>query len=204
MSDADRDRWNERYRQGAYADREHASPWLLACLPRAPKPKRRGRALDVACGAGRNALCLAERGYAVTGVDISGEALSRARRSARTRGVEVDWIERDLDTGPGAHGPFDLIVLVRYVDLALLEALCRELAPGGCLVVEEHLATGRDDVAGPRNPAFRVPSGALRRAAARLDLIESFEGEVNDPDGRPAVVARLFARRPERDARAER
>ncbi|MDE0349959.1 MAG: methyltransferase domain-containing protein [Gammaproteobacteria bacterium] len=192
MSDADRQRWNERYRLGAYADREHASPWLLACLPRAPT----GRALDVACGAGRNALCLAERGYAVTGVDISGEALSRARRSARTRGLTVEWIERDLDTGPGVRGPFDLIVLVRYVDLALLPALCGQLAPAGCLVVEEHLATERDDVAGPRNPAFRVSSGALRRAAGDLEVIDSFEGEVSDPDGRPAMVARLFARRP--------
>ena len=153
-----------------------------------------GRALDVACGAGRNALFLAERGYAVTGVDISGEALSRARRSARTRGLEVEWIERDLDAGPGVSGPFDLIVLIRYVDLALLGTLCRQLAPGGCLVVEEHLATQRDDVAGPRNPAFRVPSGALHRAARGLEVIDSFEGEVSDPDGRPAVVARLFAR----------
>lgn len=192
MSDADRQRWNERYRLGAYAGREHASPWLVACLPRAPT----GRALDVACGAGRNALFLAERGYAVTGVDISGEALSRARRSADARGVEVEWIERDLDTGPGVQGPFDLIVLIRYVDLALLAALCRELAPAGCVVVEEHLATERDDVAGPRNPAFRVPSGALRRAAEDLEVIDSFEGGVSDPDGRPAVVARLFARRP--------
>ncbi len=192
MSDADRHRWNERYRLGAYADREHPSPWLLACLPRAPT----GRALDVACGAGRNALHLAEWGYAVTGVDISGEALARGAWSAHGRGLVVDWIERDLDTGPGVEGPFDLIVLIRYVDLALLETLCRKLAPGGCLVVEEHLATERDDVAGPRNAAFRVPPGALRQAARRLDVIESFEGEVSDPDGRSAVVARLFARRP--------
>ena len=191
MSDADRDRWNERYRVGAYADREHPSPWLVACLPRAPV----GRALDVACGAGRNALFLAERGYAVTGVDISREALSRARRSARTRGLDVEWIEHDLDVGPGVEGPFDVIVLIRYVHLALLERLCRELAPGGCLVVEEHLATERDDVAGPRNPAFRVAPGALRRAARSLHVIDSFEGEVSDPDGRPAMVARLFARR---------
>ena len=194
MSDADRDRWNERYRSGAYADREHPSPWLVDCLPRAPM----GRALDIACGAGRNALYLAERGYAVTGVDISTEALSRARRSARMRGLEVEWIERDLDGGPGVRGPFDLIVLIRYVDLALLGALCRQLAPAGCLVVEEHLATERDDVAGPRNPAFRVPSGALRRAAGDLESIGSFEGEVSDPDGLPAVVARFFARRPAR------
>ena len=194
MSDADRDRWNERYRSGAYSDREHPSPWLAACLARAPLAL--GRALDVACGAGRNALFLAGRGYAVTGVDISGEALSRARASARTRGLDVEWIERDLDAGPGVSGPFDLIVLIRYVDLALLTTLCRELAPGGCLVVEEHLATERDDVAGPRNPAFRVPPGALHRAAGDLEVIDSFEGEVGDPDGRPAVVARLFARRP--------
>ena len=200
MSDADRNRWNERYRLGAYADREHASPWLVACLPRAPT----GRALDVACGAGRNALYLAERGYAVTGVDISAEALSRARRSARTRGLEVEWIERDLDAGPGVHGPFDLIVLIRYVDLGLLETLSRELAPNGCLVVEEHLATERVDVAGPRNPAFRVPSGALARAAGRLDVIDSFEGEVSDPDGRPAVVSRLFARCPGSSGRSGR
>lgn len=200
MSDADRDRWNERYRLGAYADREHPSPWLVACLPRGPT----GRALDVACGAGRNALFLAERGYAVTGVDISAEALSRAGQSARTRGLDVEWIEHDLDAGPGVGGPFDLIVLIRYVDLALLGILCRELAPSGCIVVEEHLATERDDVAGPRNPAFRVPSGALRRAAADLQVIDSFEGEVSDPDGRPAVVSRLFARRPGSIARPER
>jgi len=191
LSDADRDRWNERYRVGAYADREHPSPWLVSCLPRAPL----GRALDVACGAGRNALFLAERGYAVTGVDISREALSRARRSARTRGLDVEWIEHDLDVGPGVEGPFDVIVLIRYVHLALLERLCRELAPGGCLVVEEHLATERDDVAGPRNPAFRVAPGALRRAGRSLHVIDSFEGGVSDPDGRPAMVARLFARR---------
>ena len=190
MSDADRQRWNERYRLGAYADREHPSPWLLACLPRAAT----GRALDVACGAGRNALHLAERGYAVTGVDISGEALARGERSARDRGLVVAWVEHDLEAGLGVEGPFDLIVLVRYVDLALLEVLCGQLAPEGCLVVEEHLATGRDDVAGPRNPAFRVPSGALCQAARSLDVIEAFEGEVSDPDGRPAMVARLFAR----------
>ena len=149
----------------------------------------------MACGAGRNALHLAERGYAVTGLDISGEALARAERSARDRGLVVEWIERDLEAGLGVEGPFDLIVLIRYVDLALLEVLCGQLALEGCLVVEEHLATERDDVAGPRNPAFRIPSGALHQAARHLDVIEAFEGEVSDPDGRPAMVARLFARR---------
>ena len=198
MSATDRQRWNERYRLGAYADREHPSPWLVSCLPRVAA----GRALDVACGAGRNALYLAEQGFAVTGVDISGEALARAGASAGARGLTVEWIEHDLEEGLGASGPFDLILLVRYLDLGLLPALCRELAPGGCLVVEEHLATARDDVAGPRNPRFRVVPGALREAAQGVEVVESFEGETDDPDGRPVVLARMLARRPREAPRA--
>ena len=170
----------------------------MSCLPRVAA----GRALDVACGAGRNALYLAEQGFAVTGVDISGEALARAGASARVRGLNVDWIEHDLEEGLGASGPFDLILLIRYLDLGLLPALCRELAPGGCLVVEEHLATARDDVAGPRNPRFRVVPGALREAAQGVEIVESVEGETDDPDGRPVLLARLLARRPWEAARA--
>lgn len=191
MSGQDRERWDERYRLGAYVEREHPSAWLVSCLSRAPV----GRALDVACGAGRNALHLAELGYAVTGIDVSRVALARAAESAAARGVGVDWCEQDLDDGPGVAGPFDLIVLIRYVDLPLVGLLCGMLAPGGCLVVEEHLATHRDDVAGPRNPAFRVAPGALGIAARSLTVVETFEGETTDPDGRPVVVARLLARR---------
>ena len=191
MSGADRERWDERYRLGAYVEREHPSAWLVSCLSRAPS----GRALDVACGAGRNALYLAERGYAVTGIDVSPVALARAAESAAARRVAVDWRERDLDDGPGVAGPFDLIVLIRYVDLELVEVLCTMLAPGGCLVVEEHLATHRGDVAGPRSPAFRVAPEALGKAARSLNVVEAFEGETTDPDGRAVVVARLLARR---------
>ena len=56
------------------------------------------RVLDIPCGAGRHSVPLAELGYAVTGLDISSQFLSEARRFARERGVSVDWRLGDMRT----------------------------------------------------------------------------------------------------------
>lgn len=93
MSAKDRTKWNKRYRDGAYAQGVRPSELLETWIGRIPP----GRALDVACGAGRNALYLATRGFSVDAVDISREGLKRARDSARNPGLQVNWVERDLD-----------------------------------------------------------------------------------------------------------
>lgn len=191
MSVADRRRWEERYRQGAYGDRTHASAWLKRWAAVAPA----GRALDVACGAGRNALHLAELGFDVTGVDIAPTALAQAAAAAARRGLELTWLERDLDDGLGVLGEFALIAMIRYVDLPLLGQLAGRLAPGGVLVVEQHLRTAQP-VGGPSAPAFRVAAGALLEAADGLDVLEHWEGVTADPDGRAMALARLAAKRP--------
>lgn len=193
MSAADREKWDERYRLGAYEDRTHPSAWLECWLAGVTV----GRALDVPCGAGRNAIFLASRGFSVTGIDISGVALARAEATARARGLSVEWIRRDLDTGHGVTGAFELIVLIHYVDLDLLRDLAGLLAPGGHLVVELHLATDQP-VAGPKDPAFRVAPGALRDAAGQLDILGYSEEVAEDPDGRTVALARLAARQPRR------
>jgi tellurite methyltransferase len=72
MTEADRERWNQRYRDGAYDFRP--ADWLLAHSSWL-KPATEGvRALDLACGAGRNSLHLASLGYAVDAWDISDVA----------------------------------------------------------------------------------------------------------------------------------
>ncbi len=93
MSDADKERWNARYASGEYIARSHPSELLARWIDRLPK----GRALDVACGAGRNALFLAAKGYRVEAMDISSVALERAATRARKEGLEVRWIEADLE-----------------------------------------------------------------------------------------------------------
>lgn len=203
MSGRDRDKWNTRYRQGAYANRPHASAFVLEQVPAilATQQAASGdghllRALDLACGAGRNAMYLAGLGYDVDAVDISTEALARGRDWARQRGHAIHWMEHDLDLGlPRGLNHYDLIVIVRYLDLSLVAAAADRLRPGGYLVCETHLASDAP-VIGPRGDAFRAQPGELRHAAAELDVATYWEGELQDPDGRTAALARLVAWRP--------
>ena len=190
MSTADRDRWNARYADGAYESRRHASPFLEQNANLLPA---NGRALDLACGAGRNAIYLAHRGLAVDAVDISRVALDRGRTDAGA--LPIRWIECDLDDGFEAEADYDLIVNIRYVNLPLVSSLLESLRSGGVLVIEQHLATTAD-VVGPKNPAYRVEAGELGRVASGMVVEHLTEGLVEDPDGRRAALARLVARVP--------
>ncbi len=193
MSRTDEHRWDERYRAGAFADRLHPSALLQRWMHRLPH----GRALDLACGAGRNALFLARNGFEVTGVDISSEGLKRARASARAEGLVIDWQRQDLDDGLRVAHEFEVVCLFRYLNRKLLRGLAGLLAPGGMLVVEEHLAVDpaslQAPLAGPSNPDFRIEPGELRSFATTLDVLESQEDIVTDPDGRCVALARLVA-----------
>jgi 2-polyprenyl-3-methyl-5-hydroxy-6-metoxy-1,4-benzoquinol methylase len=193
VSREERDKWDERYRSGAYAERTHPTALLAEWLDRLP----RGRALDVACGAGRNALYLAARGYAVDAIDISSAGLERGRATADRLGLEISWHCADLeeDTQALPRGPYDLVVWVRYVNAALLWPLVERLAPGGHVLVEQHLKT-TEQVVGPSGSAFRLAPHELERAAAGLRVVHYHEGLVVDPDGRTAALAQLIASRP--------
>jgi SAM-dependent methyltransferase len=104
-----------------------------------------GRALDLGCGEGADALWLAERGWTVTAVDISQTALDRARAEAARRGLAVDWRRHDLAEGL-PPGPYELVsaqFLQSPVALPRAEVLRRaaaEVAPGGRLLVVGHAA----------------------------------------------------------------
>ena len=82
MSEAERLEWDRRYTDGEYRPRTWPSPFLEAWLDRLPK----GRALDLGCGAGRNALRLAEAGHQVEAVDISASAIQHGEDRGRTPG----------------------------------------------------------------------------------------------------------------------
>lgn len=102
-----------------------------------------GRALDVGCGEGADAVWLAERGWTVTASDVSSVAVDRARAAGRDAGVDVDWVVGDLFTAPPPAGSFDL-VSVQYPALRktagneAVEALLAAVAPGGTLLIVGH------------------------------------------------------------------
>jgi SAM-dependent methyltransferase len=139
QTDPERARWNRRY---ASADR-HATPIPNQFLVAEVRGMAPGRALDLACGAGRNAVWLAEQGWRVTAVDFSDVGLGLARDLARARGVTVDWIEADVVAWAPGSAAYDL-VCVLYLQLpapdrrSVLRHAVDALAPGGTLLVVGH------------------------------------------------------------------
>lgn len=127
MSEADRARWEEKYRAGVHPETE-PDPVLLRALASAPS---RGRALDVACGRGRHAIALARRGYDVDAVDLSPSGLACARE--RAGHLRIRWIEADLDTWTPPEGAYAVVVCVDFSDERLVPRLLCALAPGGVL-----------------------------------------------------------------------
>ncbi len=199
MSQADQDKWNARYREGAYATRTHPSVLLAEWLPKLKFQQAQPRAIDVACGTGRNAIYLARRGWQVDAVDVSEVALDHLTETATAENLPIICIQTDLEGAVRRPADlftadrYDLAVMVRYTNLPLIDTLKGALKAGGYLIVEEHLVT-EADVVGPRNPQFCVAPDALRDVAAGLDIIAYREGTVTDPDGRPAALAQLVAR----------
>ncbi len=102
-----------------------------------------GVAIDLGCGEGGDAIWLAKQGWEATGVDISRVALDRARRSADSAGVSVDWVQADFVEQPPAAGSYDLVTthypaLLKSRAGDAIRALLQGVAPGGTLLVVGH------------------------------------------------------------------
>lgn len=152
----DRGAWDERYAGAELVWSAEPNRFFAEEVGHLPP----ARALDVACGEGRNAVWLAERGWTVTGVDFSGVALGKGRQLAERRGVEVTWVEADVVTDGLPAGPFELVALC-YLHLpaadraAVTRRAARAVAPGGSLVVVAHARANLDGgFGGPQDPAL--------------------------------------------------
>lgn len=203
---SDRQRWDQRYRQGSYENRYWPSAYLER-LCHDGTIGSAGRALEIACGRGRNSLYLAERGFQVDAVDVSPVALAYGVNSAISQGLAVNWqcrnvLEGDVSLEPAAQ--YDLIVVIRFVAPKLLPKLVAALSVDGVLLIDSHMRwSGSEDLVGPSGQRFRVKPGELKRllrsAQTPFDIVDDYEGLVPEPatDGQDGVaaVSRLCIRR---------
>lgn len=170
----ERDDWNRRYEGADLVWTAEPNRFLVEQTA----GLRPGKALDLGCGEGRNAVWLAEQGWDVTGVDFSDVALQKAQDLAGSRGVEAEWVEADLREYVPEPGMFDLVAVV-YIHVpaderrTMLRRAAGAVAPGGSLVVIGHdrrnLTQG---VGGPQDP----------------DVLFSPEDVVADVEGRGLVT----------------
>jgi len=167
MSTKDRDRWNGKYSQCSAPVSDKADEWLLEACERIARstspPTAAGRAVDLACGRGQNAIWLAQQGWTVDGIDVSAEGLQAAQVSASQSECRVDWIEADLDNWSPVPNSYDLAIVFRFLDrITIPRIITSGLRPGGWLIYETFSAGHPEQPDSHiRNPAFILAPGEL-------------------------------------------
>ena len=183
--------WDKRYRL-----REHAASDLEAgptpLLMKTAAPLSPGKALDLASGAGRNALWLAEQGWDVTAVDGAETAIDILRSRAIELGAQVNAVVADLERNEFEIHPFrwDLIAILYYLQRNLFEPAKHGVAPGGILISIVHM-----NQPGEADGPFRLRPGEHENYFAGWEILHLREGPAIDPAHRRAV-SEIVARRP--------
>jgi SAM-dependent methyltransferase len=193
-----REDWDQRYRSTELVWSAGPNVFVVAeTSDLAP-----GRALDVACGEGRNAVWLARRGWDVVAADYSPAALRKARDIAADAGVDVTFVEADATSWDPA-GSFDLVLLC-YLQLPrdlmarALQRVVPAVAPGGTLLVIGHDRRNLEEgVGGPSRPEVLLDPGEVAEAATGLvvEAATTVERAVEGQD-RPALDTLVRAHRP--------
>lgn len=192
MNHRPRTRWDDRYRSGDWSDLsspaaivEDALPWL----------EGKGRALDLACGAGRNALFLADRGHSVMGVDLSVEGLRILAERARERKLPVQPVLAELPEFHVRPEAFQVVVNTRFLLRETFDLIHRALAPGALLLFETYHVDEIDLLGGDIRRPYALERGELGEAFSDFDLLLYEEGVFERPEGERGL-ARMIARKP--------
>jgi SAM-dependent methyltransferase len=192
--------WDDRYRAHDTVWGAAPNRWVEQQLAElAP-----GRALDLACGEGRNAIWLAGRGWRVTAVDFSAVAVGKGRSVAERLGVDVDWRVADVrEFTPDDEVDLALICYLQVPEpdrRLVLRHAAAGLAPGGVLLVVGHDARNlTDGTGGPQDRRVLYTAANLAVDLDDTDLVVEQALELERPvEGaeRPALDALLRARRP--------
>jgi SAM-dependent methyltransferase len=199
---SDKDFWNDAYQEdpGGTMVRDVILDDELADLPP-------GRALDLGCGKGDNALKLAKWGWRVVGVDWAPTAIALARRAAEGRGLDATFFVGDT-TMWEPDGTFDLVIstyaLPGGADSGrVLKVASRALAPGGTLLVAEWDQSmseawdfDPDDLPSPTEIVAHLPGLEIVKAEVRKVESPFSPDDLDATYGRHANVALVRARKP--------
>jgi len=182
--------WDRRYREGSHRSLM-PDPLLLSAYedfvaPSFPKP---GLALDLAGGVGRHALFLAQRGWAVTLMDISETGLAEAKRQAEQRKCCITFELRDVTKGRLPASTFDLALVFFYLERQLFPQIAAALKTGGILVFKSYTREQLKLGGGPTHPMHLLERNELLGAFASLRILHYRETL------RDKAVAELVAQR---------
>lgn len=207
MHSDERTLWNQKYQEGSHSSPEPDS-FLIRAYSRFMAEAPPGNALDVAGGAGRNALWLAQRGWMVKLIDVSDAAITLTNEHARrvsageahppprqTKGrIETQMLDLNAVHDLGQH-QYDLVLVFFYLQRELFPAIRAALKPGGLLVFKTYTVEQRRLGSGPHNPDYLLQPLELREAFQSMHILHYVESVTS------MATAELVARKMSRSIR---
>ena len=164
MSDL-QDKWDVVYRNTSAP----AMPAEVLSQHQYLLPKH-GNALDLACGLGGNAMLLAESGLTVDAWDISSVGLRILQQQAAENGLSITTRQCNISAETLTKQTYDVIVICRFLDRTLCNAIMAALKPGGLLFYQT-FTRNKLDQQGPSNPEYLLAKNELLRLFSPLSVV---------------------------------
>jgi SAM-dependent methyltransferase len=171
MPESDRKKWDHKYLVSTGPATQPSS--LITAL--APHLPTTGRALDIAGGAGRHAIWLAQRGLQSTLVDVSQAGLQIAQQRADEASVSLTTLQLDLEQAAFPAGPWDLLLSSHYLQRSLFPLYPQQLRPGGILICLQPTLTNLERHPKP-SARFLLRPEELPELVPDLEILHYREG----------------------------
>ena len=168
----EREHWNQRYRESSESWLE-PDEFLLQAFPEYIRPHfpAAGHALDLAGGAGRNAIWMARQAWEITLIDIADAGIELAQRNAGPLASRIHFVVDDLAGFKAPQNPFDLVMAFFYLDRKIFPEIVKAIAPAGLLIYKTLTRVQLALPNGPKDPAHLVEEGELPRLAEGLEVL---------------------------------
>jgi SAM-dependent methyltransferase len=189
MNADERQLWNRKYQDKPDSWRE-PDPFLVDAYESFVRPvfPRGGTALDIAGGAGRHSIWLAERGWEVTLIDISDIGVELARGHAGPFASHIHFVVDDLTSLRAAQTQFDLVMGFYYLERTIFPGILKALKPGGLLLYKTYTVDQVGKKGGPKDAAFLLARGELRNLLNGLEILHY--REINGEKATAEVVGK--------------
>jgi len=182
----DQKRWDERFKKKGFAFGKRANPFLR----RHVKLFRKGKALDIASGEGRNSVFLAQHGFDVDAIDISEKGLKKAERLAKKMGVKIHTFLIDLDSYQINKDQYDLIANFYFLKRRLIPKIKKGLKKGGKVIFETYTLEQRTlGTGGPKHQKYFLKPNELLQLFKSFRILFYREGIFHEGGKRKAIAS---------------
>jgi 2-polyprenyl-3-methyl-5-hydroxy-6-metoxy-1,4-benzoquinol methylase len=187
-SDDSKQKWDKKFSSRSYVYGKSPAKFLAENYHYIPFG---ASVLDMGMGEGRNAVFLAQKGYKVTGVDISSVAVKKSLALAKEFGVQINTVVASLNKYKIPEGTFDAIICFYYVDRSLIEKMKSWLKPGGVIIFEAYTIDQKNSDSNLKadDPSYYLKKQELLHLFPEMRILK-FEEPIHEKEYRSSLIVR--------------